>query len=166
MPAYDPRTAPAGAYGQRGGQDPSGASSYPSGAASSYGQAPANYGSTNSGAYVPAGGAFGQGSSSADAAGARTDSTSGLSAGGYRPGSTGRATRFGDNQQINVGSADSVQSASYNTARDANSRASASDRNSPAASPPAGSDYDTGSAPSGRTATGGGSYPYPSTYQR
>ncbi|MCY2993794.1 MAG: hypothetical protein NTY19_38855 [Planctomycetota bacterium] len=171
MPAYDPRTAPAGAYGQRGAQDPSGASSYPAGAASSYGQAPANYGSTNSGTYVPSGGAFGQDSASqggsyADPAGARTDSSGGLSAGGYRPGSTGRATRFGDSQQINVGSADSVQSASYNTARDANSRAPVNDRNSPAGSQPAASDYDTGSAPSGRTATGGNSYPNPSSYQR
>ena len=182
-PAYDSASRPAaGGYGQRSGQDPGAAAAYPpdvrgGSAAPSYGQAPTGYqnanANPNSNNYSPPGGAFGQDrgpqpSSYADTAGTRADATSGSGAGGYRPGSTGRPTRFGSSQQINVNGADSVQSASFNTGRDGDSRASVSDRNSSGGVSSGSGDYDTGSAdPPGRTAAGGAaSSPYSGTYRR
>jgi hypothetical protein len=137
------------------------------GSSSVYGQPPPNYGSAN----APRGSVRGPEANESpagypDRLGARAETASGVAGGGYRPGSTGRPTRFGNSQQIDVRDADGVRSASFNTANDAGSADSTTDRNAAGSAADAGGEYETGSQSPARTATGGsGAYPA-STYQR
>jgi hypothetical protein len=103
--AYGPTSsyaAPPPAYGQ------------PSGNAASYDPAPRN---------APGGG-YGAAASGSAPGGYADSSNQGpppaaATGGAYRPGSTGRSTRFGNSEQLNVSNAEGVRSASFNTGNDA-----------------------------------------------
>jgi hypothetical protein len=173
-PAYDAGVRASGSRGY--GQDANAAAPYAtdprSGATApgTYGQTQPYYGGSNSGAYAPKGGSFGQdrrepAAGYAENSATRTDGTTATAGAGYRwpPGSTKRPTRFGDSQQLDVSGADNVQSTSFNSTNEAGSRTSVNDP-----VPSSSGENDSGASyPSTRTATGGGSaYPVPNTYTR
>ena len=128
-------------YGNQSGHQgyPSGGSAYGGGG---YGAPPVNAGP------MPGGG---------------TPHSPAVASGGYRPGSTSRATQFGTSDNLNVQPGQSVQPASFAGGGQPEPESSLS-----APSPAGGNSYyqDSGNLPA-HTATGNsGSYYHPNTYQR